>query len=75
MSAIASQLKHDEKPLYMGKPNPQIFDIIRRDHPHLMDKPLSKFLMIGDNLKTDIKFGNSCNIDTLVVLSGNTHEE
>jgi ribonucleotide monophosphatase NagD (HAD superfamily) len=28
--------------------------------------------MVGDNLKTDIKFGNSCLIDTLVVLSGNT---
>jgi ribonucleotide monophosphatase NagD (HAD superfamily) len=28
--------------------------------------------MVGDNLKTDIKFGNSCHIDTLVVLSGNT---
>ncbi len=29
--------------------------------------------MVGDNLKTDIKFGNNCQIDTLVVLSGNTH--
>lgn len=28
--------------------------------------------MVGDNLKTDIKFGNNCLIDTLVVLSGNT---
>jgi ribonucleotide monophosphatase NagD (HAD superfamily) len=56
----------------MGKPNPQIFEIIKREHPHLRDKPLSKFLMVGDNLKTDIKFGNNCQIDTLVVLSGNT---
>jgi ribonucleotide monophosphatase NagD (HAD superfamily) len=29
--------------------------------------------MVGDNLKTDIKFGNNCNIDTLIVLSGNTN--
>jgi len=56
----------------MGKPNPKIFEIIKREHPHLSDKPLSKFLMVGDNLKTDIKFGNNCMIDTLVVLSGNT---
>jgi len=31
--------------------------------------------MIGDNLKTDILFGNKCGIDTLVVLSGNTDLE
>jgi ribonucleotide monophosphatase NagD (HAD superfamily) len=63
------------EPLIMGKPNPQIFDIIRREHPRLIEAPLSKFLMIGDNLKTDIKFGNNCGIDTLVVLSGNTSLE
>ena len=40
-----------------------------------MDAPLSKFLMVGDNLKTDIKFGNNCGVDTLVVLSGNTNLE
>ena len=28
--------------------------------------------MVGDNLKTDIRFGNACGIDTAVVLSGNT---
>ena len=31
--------------------------------------------MIGDNLSTDIMFGNSCNIDTLLVLSGVTAPE
>jgi len=31
--------------------------------------------MVGDNLKTDIKFGNNCSIDTLIVLSGNTNLE
>jgi phosphoglycolate phosphatase len=59
----------------MGKPNPQIFEIIIREHPRLREASLSKFLMVGDNLKTDIKFGNNCGIDTLVVLSGNTNLE
>ena len=34
--------------------------------------PLDKFLFIGDNLSTDILFGNHCSIDTLLVLSGVT---
>jgi HAD superfamily hydrolase (TIGR01450 family) len=72
VAAIASQCTEGKQPLYMGKPNTQIFEIIRDEHPHLREKPLSKFLMIGDSLKTDIKFGNSCGIDTLLVLSGNT---
>ncbi len=58
----------------MGKPNPQIFEIIRTEHPHLREADLKRFVMIGDNLKTDIKFGNVCGIDTVVVLSGNTTE-
>jgi ribonucleotide monophosphatase NagD (HAD superfamily) len=39
----------------------------------LGDVCLSKFLMVGDNLSTDILFGNKCEIDTLLVLSGVTN--
>ena len=55
----------------IGKPEPFIFDLIRKEH-NLEKEPLSKFLMIGDNLSTDIKMGNNTKIDTLLVLSGNT---
>jgi ribonucleotide monophosphatase NagD (HAD superfamily) len=58
----------------MGKPNPEIFDIIRSEHDFLKSADLSKFVMVGDNLKTDIRFGNICDIDTVLVLSGNTNE-
>jgi ribonucleotide monophosphatase NagD (HAD superfamily) len=29
--------------------------------------------MVGDNLSTDIRFANSCGIDSLLVLSGVTN--
>lgn len=51
-----------------------IFNILREEHG-LLEEPLSKFIMIGDSLITDIRFGNNCGIDTLVVLSGNTTEK
>ena len=62
------------EPKVMGKPEPHIFELLREEHG-LQDKSLCKFLMIGDGLSTDIKFGNNCGIDTLVVLTGNTSEE
>ena len=43
---------------------------MRKEHS-LENAPLSKFLMIGDSLETDILFGNNCGIDTLLVTSGN----
>ena len=55
----------------MGKPDVMCFDVLREEH-RLWDEPLSKFLFVGDNLSTDILFGNECGIDTLLVLSGVT---
>ena len=55
----------------MGKPDTMCFDMLRSQHG-LMDEPLDKFLFVGDNLSTDILFGNQCDIDTLLVLSGVT---
>mmetsp|Transcript_5037 Transcript_5037/g.3477 ORF Transcript_5037/g.3477 Transcript_5037/m.3477 type:complete len:107 (+) Transcript_5037:613-933(+) len=59
--------------LMMGKPDTTAFDTIRNDHGW-MNEDLSKFIMIGDNLETDIKFGNNCGIDSVLVLSGVTNE-
>ena len=57
----------------MGKPSSYAFDLIRREHG-LLEQPLSKFLMIGDNLQTDIKFAEVNSIDSLLVLSGVTND-
>lgn len=53
----------------MGKPSTLLFDLIRREH-ELEENELSEFLMVGDNLETDGKFGSLNRIDTLCVLSG-----
>ena len=55
----------------MGKPDGMCFDLLRKQHG-LEQEDLSKFLMVGDNLSTDILFGNQCGIDSLLVLSGVT---
>ena len=57
----------------MGKPSSYAFDLIRREHG-LLEQPLSKFLMIGDNLQTEIKFAEINSIDSLLVLSGVTND-
>jgi ribonucleotide monophosphatase NagD (HAD superfamily) len=41
----------------MGKPDVMCFDILKEQHG-LQNEPLNKFLFIGDNLSTDILFGN-----------------
>jgi len=56
----------------MGKPSRFAFDLIRKEN-NLEDRPLSRFLMIGDNLQTDIKFAEVNGIDSLLVLSGVTN--
>jgi len=55
--------------LVVGKPNPNIVDIIRKEHD-IPKSELDKFVMIGDNPKTDIAFGKNAGIDTCLVLTG-----
>jgi len=58
----------------MGKPSTYLFNLIR-ENLGLKDEPLSKFLMTGDFLETDIVFGEKNGIDTLLVLSGNASKK
>ena len=56
----------------MGKPDTWCFELMKRQHGLDGIEP-SNFLMVGDNLSTDIVFGNRCGMDTLLVLSGVTN--
>lgn len=58
-------------PKVMGKPDTLCFEILKQQHG-LEEVENDKFLMVGDNLATDVMFGNQCSIDTLLVLSGVT---
>mmetsp|Transcript_19490 Transcript_19490/g.19163 ORF Transcript_19490/g.19163 Transcript_19490/m.19163 type:complete len:107 (-) Transcript_19490:19-339(-) len=60
-----------KKPIIIGKPSKILFDTIIEEHK-LEDVPLDEFIMIGDKLDTDIKFGENIGIDTMLVLTGVT---
>ena len=59
------------KPLITGKPNPITVDMICEDHG--LEK--KNCLIIGDSLSSDIALGINSNINSLLVLTGNTKED
>jgi 4-nitrophenyl phosphatase len=59
----------------MGKPTKYMIDAIRRDHPEDIGIDLSRTLMVGDRLDTDIQFGNSFGMGSLLVFSGVTKKD
>jgi phosphoglycolate/pyridoxal phosphate phosphatase family enzyme len=59
------------QPQVMGKPTKFMKDAIVRDH----GIDLSRTLMVGDRLDTDISFGNEFGMDTMLVFSGVTDRE
>lgn len=64
------EISTNTKAEIIGKPNTFIIEhIIKSKH---LDR--EQCIMIGDNLETDIAFGNAAGVDTLCVLSGVTHE-
>jgi phosphoglycolate/pyridoxal phosphate phosphatase family enzyme len=62
-----------KKATIVTKPDPRNLELIMLDH-NIKDSEKNKILMIGDNLKTDIKFANNCSIDSIVLLTGVTDE-
>jgi ribonucleotide monophosphatase NagD (HAD superfamily) len=57
-----------------GKPNPQVVDIIMKQH-NIPKSELSKFVMFGDNPTADIALANNAGIDSVLVLTGVTKTE
>eukprot|EP01060_Flectonema_neradi_P023213 TRINITY_DN31416_c0_g1_i1.p1 TRINITY_DN31416_c0_g1~~TRINITY_DN31416_c0_g1_i1.p1 ORF type:complete len:308 (+),score=47.57 TRINITY_DN31416_c0_g1_i1:41-964(+) len=68
LSTIPISIISRTEPILVGKPTPQILLDIMSSHNY---QP-STVLMVGDRLDTDILFGISAGVDTLLVLSGNT---
>ena len=54
-------------PVVMGKPNPPMFEEVRKNHPGIDP---ARTLMIGDRANTDILLGKNCGLQTLMVGSG-----
>jgi HAD superfamily hydrolase (TIGR01450 family) len=57
----------------MGKPSDALLGMLRSPQAYGVD--LSKALMVGDTLQTDIVFGNRGGMRTLLVLTGVTSQE
>ena len=70
--AKAIEVATGVKPIFMGKPSPFAYELIREDQGI---KSTDKVCMVGDNMETDIKFGFNNEIATLLVLSGVTPAE
>lgn len=56
----------------VGKPEPWMLEGVKRQMDGKLD--LARTLMVGDRLNTDIRFGNSGGVATLVTLTGVTQE-
>ena len=58
------------EPYVVGKPNPLMF----RTALNYLDVHSEDTVMVGDNLKTDIRGGIEAGLETVLVLSGMTAE-
>jgi len=56
----------------MGKPSAELIGVLK--HPKGYNVDLSKAMMVGDTLQTDMVFGNRGKMKTLLVMSGTTTE-
>lgn len=56
----------DRKPIYIGKPEPTMVDIVRKKYGYSPDQTV----VIGDRLYTDIASGLNAGVDAICVLTG-----
>ena len=56
----------DKRTITCGKPSAQFMESLLKKYSYKREETL----MIGDRIDTDIRFGNICRVDTLLVLSG-----
>jgi len=59
------------KPLYIGKPNPYMIECIKKMYNVKDDE----IVVIGDRLYTDIELARNANVNSILVLSGETTKE
>ncbi|KAL1405473.1 hypothetical protein Q8F55_009105 [Vanrija albida] len=64
-------LQGKREPTIIGKPNKPMMDAIIAEHQF----DPARALMVGDNLLTDIAFGNNSGLRTLLVMGGVTHKD
>ena len=57
ISDTHSKRSSQSQPIIMGKPDPWCFQLMKKQH-NLHNVDPSEFLMVGDNLSTDVLFGN-----------------
>ena len=72
IKSIEVSLGFEKDPIIVGKPFGFAFDLILDSEFPEEEVSHKSFLMFGDNLNTDIKFGKNVGIDTALVLSGVT---
>ena len=66
------QNSSQNEPLVIGKPNPWVIELIRKERG-CDDK--SKMIMIGDRMDTDMLLANRAGVDGCLVLTGVTSSE
>jgi HAD superfamily hydrolase (TIGR01457 family) len=67
----AIQFASEKKPYIVGKPNPFVLEIIKKEHRLKNDE----IMMVGDRMDTDITFAKNCGIRSSLVLTGTAKKD
>ncbi|KAL7424120.1 hypothetical protein Q5752_001705 [Cryptotrichosporon argae] len=70
-SPLVYALKGKREPTVIGKPSTTMMDAVIAEH----EFDPKRALMVGDNLSTDILFGNNSGVRTMLVMGGVTKRE